>query len=269
MVTILVAMGSTTLVSAEQLDLLTRFGRQLKDDHNSGGITLGLVGALQKWANTLEAQTSTILAEVSELKTANAKLTAEVDEVKLQNMNLISEIQAANERSAVSLKEASARSDEAMKSVKAEMAGLRGQLEDQALVLGQQASQIAAADQLAADQATQLTGVTSQLEAVQGKNDKFQEEAMAVMTARVEAMHSNVTSTLHDFSHDLELTKEETSTSLAALGERLGGLEAVQITEVDQLRSELGNSSASLEKRLVALDGQVKRELTGSLKVSF
>jgi chromosome segregation ATPase len=247
------ALGTTVVV--EPLDLMTRFGRQLKDDPNSGGggITLGLVGALQKWANTLEAQSAAILAEVGELKAAKGRLAAEVTEVKLQNMNLVNDIASANERS-LNLKDAYTRTNEEVAAVNAEAAALRQQL----------TAQQAATEQLASDQAVQLSGLAAELAALTGKQDVFQTEAAAAMAATAAALQSNVTSTLHDLSHGMEMSKEETEAALAAFGGQLEERGA----EIEAMRAEMGTATEGLEARLAALDGQVKRELTVSLQAS-
>jgi chromosome segregation ATPase len=256
---LLVVLSATTfgtVADVEPLDLMTRFGRQLKDDPNSGGgggITLGLVGALQKWANTLEAQSAAILAEVGDLKAAKARLAAEVTEVKLQNMNLVNDIAAANERS-LNLKDAYLRTNEEVAAVKAEAAALRQQL----------TAQQAATEQLASDQAVQLNGLAAELAALTGKQDTFQTEAAAAMAATAAALQSNVTSTLHDLSHGMEMSKEETEAALAAFGGQLEERGA----EIEAVRAEMGTATEGLEARLAALDGQVKRELTGSLQAS-
>jgi chromosome segregation ATPase len=259
---LLVVLSTTTAFGTvddvEPLDLMTRFGRQLKDDPNSGGgggggITLGLVGALQKWANTLEAQSAAILAEVGELKAAKARLTAEVTEVKLQNINLVNDIAAANERS-LNLKDAYMRTSEEVAAVKAEAAALRQQL----------TAQQAATEQLASDQAVQLSGLAAELAALTGKQDTFKTESAAALAATAAALQANVTSTLHDLSHGMERSKEETETALAAFGGQLEERGA----EIEAIKAEMGTATEGLEARLAALDGQVKRELTGSLQAS-
>ena len=260
-------------VSGEQLDLLTRFGRQLAADNgdgspsggSGGGITLGLVGALQKWANTLEAQTATIIAEVDDLKAAKASLTAEMSEVKLQNINLSNDIQSANDRT-LNLKEAYTRSKDEVASLKAEVAGLRSTLESQAAQLGQQAATMAATEELMAGHSSQLAGVTDELAGLQGKHDEFQAEAVAALTASAEALHSNLTSTLHDLSLALDASKEDTGSSLAALGTQLVDLEERQALEAANWRAEVGNASSTLDTKMAALNSQVQRELTGSLQ---
>ncbi len=156
------------------------------------------------------------------------------------------------------------RTNEEVAAVRAEAAALREQLTDQDLVVGQQAAQLAATEQLASDQAVQLSGLAAELAALTGKQDTFQTEAAAALAATAAALQSNVTSTLHDLSHGMEMSKEETEVALAAFGGQLEERGA----EIEAIRAELGTTAEGLEARLAALDGQVKRELTGSLQAS-
>jgi chromosome segregation ATPase len=263
MVAVILSFWTDKTVSGEQLDLLTRFGRQLAEGGDSsassggGGITLGLVGALQKWANSLETQTAAILAEVGDLKAAKASLAAEVAEVRLQNMNLANDIQSANERS-INLKEAYTRSKDELAAVRAEMAGLRATVESHAAQLGQQAAAMTATEQLVAEQASQLSGMTDQLTGLQGKQEGFQVE--------VTALQANLTGTLHDLALALDETKENTMASLTMLGSQLESLESRQAEEAESFRAEVRNASSVLEGKLAGLNSQVQRDLTGSLQ---
>ena len=62
-----------------ELDLSewTRTGKQF-GENEEGGVALGLVSALQKWANSLESQTSTLQSEVLGLKNSNIQLVQEM-----------------------------------------------------------------------------------------------------------------------------------------------------------------------------------------------
>ena len=82
-----------------ELDLSqwTRVGKQF-GGNEEGGVALGLVSALQKWANSLESQTSTLQSEVLGLKNSNVQLIEEMQQVKSQNINLKNEVSQANER---------------------------------------------------------------------------------------------------------------------------------------------------------------------------
>ena len=115
---------------ATALDLhldLTRAARQFGTGagEGEGGVALGLVSALQKWANSLESQTSSLRSEMVGLKNSNVQVspdpspfqsvhtetnntfvpvyfscqvTEELQQIKSQNINLKNEVTAAAER---------------------------------------------------------------------------------------------------------------------------------------------------------------------------
>lgn len=107
---------------ATALDLhldLTRAARQFGTGagEGEGGVALGLVSALQKWANSLESQTSSLRSEMVGLKNSNVQVspsilrqithlyryfscqvTEELQQIKGQNINLKNEVTAAVER---------------------------------------------------------------------------------------------------------------------------------------------------------------------------
>ena len=62
-------------------------------------IALGLVSALQKWASSLESDSSLVKKQLSDLQISNTALVDEVKTLKSQNINLKNEVNQANERS--------------------------------------------------------------------------------------------------------------------------------------------------------------------------
>ena len=60
---------------------------------------LGLVSALQKWASSLESDSSLVKKQLSDLQISNTALVDEVKTLKSQNINLKNEVNQANERS--------------------------------------------------------------------------------------------------------------------------------------------------------------------------
>ena len=89
---------SLPLISAERLDLSQwlRSPRQLSE---GDGVALGLVSALQKWATSLEADSSSLKQDMDKITEANTKLVDEVRLIRSQNVNLKNEVTQANERS--------------------------------------------------------------------------------------------------------------------------------------------------------------------------
>ena len=86
------------LISGERLDLSQwlRSPRQLSE---GDGVALGLVSALQKWATSLEADSSSLKQDMDKFTQANTKLVDEVRLIRSQNVNLKNEVTQANERS--------------------------------------------------------------------------------------------------------------------------------------------------------------------------
>ena len=86
------------LISGEGLDLSQwlRSPRQLSE---GDGVALGLVSALQKWATSLEADSSSLKQDMDKFTQANTKLVDEVRLIRSQNVNLKNEVTQANERS--------------------------------------------------------------------------------------------------------------------------------------------------------------------------
>merc|ERR1712045_217423 len=95
---ILALICSLPLISAERLDLSQwlRSPRQLSE---GDGVALGLVSALQKWATSLEADSSSLKQDMDKITEANTKLVDEVRLIRSQNVNLKNEVTQANERS--------------------------------------------------------------------------------------------------------------------------------------------------------------------------
>ena len=94
----MVLICSVPLISAERLDLSQwlRSPRQLSE---GDGVALGLVSALQKWATSLEADSSCLKQDMDKVTKANTKLVDEVRLIRSQNVNLKNEVTQANERS--------------------------------------------------------------------------------------------------------------------------------------------------------------------------
>ena len=86
------------LICGERLDLSQwlRSPRQLSE---GDGVALGLVSALQKWATSLEADSSSLKQDMDKFTQANTKLVDEVRLIRSQNVNLKNEVTQANERS--------------------------------------------------------------------------------------------------------------------------------------------------------------------------
>ena len=86
------------LVSGDKLDLSQwmRSPRQLSE---GDGVALGLVSALQKWATSLESDSSSLKEDMEKVRQANSKLVDEVRLIRSQNVNLKNEVTQANERS--------------------------------------------------------------------------------------------------------------------------------------------------------------------------
>ena len=85
------------LCCCEQLDLSQwiRNGKQLS---SQDGVALGLVSALQKWATSVESDSSSLKSDLSDIKQTNAKLLEQMKIVQAQNINLNNEVTQANER---------------------------------------------------------------------------------------------------------------------------------------------------------------------------
>ena len=81
---------------ALDLSEFVRSGRQLSGED---GVALGLVTALQKWATTLESDSSSLKQQLADIQLSNTKLLDEVKTLKSQNINLKNEVSQANERS--------------------------------------------------------------------------------------------------------------------------------------------------------------------------
>ena len=86
------------LISGEKLDLSQwlRSPRQLSE---GDGVALGLVSALQKWATSLESDSSSLKQDMDKVREANNKLVDEVRLMRSQNADLKNEVTQANERS--------------------------------------------------------------------------------------------------------------------------------------------------------------------------
>ena len=82
--------------SALDLSEFVRSGRQLSGED---GVALGLVTALQKWAATLESDSSSLKQQLADIQLSNTQLVDEVKTLKSQNINLKNEVSQANERS--------------------------------------------------------------------------------------------------------------------------------------------------------------------------
>ena len=86
------------LIICENLDL-SEWMRSSRQLGNEDGVALGLVSALQKWATSLESESSTLKKELTDVKLSNNRLTDEMKLIKSQNINLRNEVTQANERS--------------------------------------------------------------------------------------------------------------------------------------------------------------------------
>ena len=62
-------------------------------------MALGLVSALQKWATSLESDSSSLKQDMDKVREANNKLVDEVRLMRSQNADLKNEVTQANERS--------------------------------------------------------------------------------------------------------------------------------------------------------------------------
>ena len=91
-------MCAVPLISSEQLDL-SQWMRSSRQLSQGDGVALGLVTALQKWATTLESDSSSLKQELDKVKQSNTKLVDEVRLIRSQNINLKNEVTQANERS--------------------------------------------------------------------------------------------------------------------------------------------------------------------------
>ena len=123
-------------IHSEPLDLShwTRDGKQLGTNKEGGGLALGLVSALQNWANSLESQTTTLRSEVLGLKNSNIQLMEEMQQIKSQNINLKNEVNQANERS-MNLKNIYQKYNEKFDNLKEENKELKIVLQEQEAVI--------------------------------------------------------------------------------------------------------------------------------------
>ena len=94
----MIIMCALPLISGEQLDLSQwlRSGKQLSE---GDGVALGLVSALQKWATSLESDSSSLKQDMDKVRETNTKLVDEVRLIRSQNTDLKNEVTQANERS--------------------------------------------------------------------------------------------------------------------------------------------------------------------------
>merc|ERR1711923_274286 len=133
---------STLFGSLTGIDLSewTRSGKQL-GGNEEGGVALGLVSALQKWASSLESQTPTLRSEVLGLKNSNIQLMEEMQQVKSQNINLKNEVSQANERT-MNLKNIYQKSSEQFDELKKENIELKTLIQQHETVLKTQQEKI-------------------------------------------------------------------------------------------------------------------------------
>jgi len=178
------------LQSAElDLSKWTRAGKQFGGDEE-GGVALGLVSALQKWANSLESQTSTLRSEVLGLKNSNVQLIEEMQQVKSQNINLKNEVSQANERT-MNLKNIYEKSSNQFDELKKENIELKTQLQQHASIMKAQQEKIQNNKNELNTLKTELSSTSTSLASLQGKLSEVI-KTNSLLTAEVEKINSTL-----------------------------------------------------------------------------
>eukprot|EP00090_Calanus_glacialis_P035978 TRINITY_DN6138_c0_g1_i1.p1 TRINITY_DN6138_c0_g1~~TRINITY_DN6138_c0_g1_i1.p1 ORF type:complete len:725 (-),score=193.83 TRINITY_DN6138_c0_g1_i1:220-2394(-) len=208
------------LQSAElDLSQWTRAGKQF-GGNEEGGVALGLVSALQKWANSLESQTSTLRSEVLGLKNSNIQLIEEMQQIKSQNINLKNEVSQANERT-INLKNIYQKSSNQFDELKKENIELKTQLQQHASVLKTQQEKIQNNNNEITSLKTELSSTSASLTSLQGKLSEVM-KSNSILSSHVEKINSTITDE-HNMQMNTVKGLERLGDSMASLkGEMMG-----------------------------------------------
>jgi len=228
-----------------ELDLSqwTRSGKQF-GGNEEGGVALGLVSALQKWANSLESQTSTLRSEVLGLKNSNIQLMEEMQQVKSQNINLKNEVSQANERT-MNLKNIYQKSSEQFDELKKENIELKTLIQQHETVLKTQQEKIQNNNNEINSLKTELSSTSASLTSLQGKLSEVM-KGNSLLSNQIEKI--NVT-LAEDQSRQMNTVK-----GLERLGDSLSSLKGEMMgNKHDGTLKILKEKSDKIEKQVKSL----------------
>jgi len=228
-----------------ELDLSqwTRSGKQF-GGNEEGGVALGLVSALQKWANSLESQTSTLRSEVLGLKNSNIQLMEEMQQVKSQNINLKNEVSQANERT-MNLKNIYQKSSEQFDELKKENIELKTLIQQHETVLKTQQEKIQNNNNEINSLKTELSSTSASLTSLQGKLSEVM-KSNSLLNNQIEKI--NVT-LAEDQSRQMNTVK-----GLERLGDSLSSLKGEMMgNKHDGTLKILKEKSDKIEKQVKSL----------------
>jgi len=244
-----------------ELDLSqwTRSGKQF-GGNEEGGVALGLVSALQKWANSLESQTSTLRSEVLGLKNSNIQLMEEMQQVKSQNINLKNEVSQANERT-MNLKNIYQKSSEQFDELKKENIELKTLIQQHETVLKTQQEKIQNNNNEINSLKTELSSTSASLTSLQGKTETF---SMTVTDKFVEIQPilQNLSVSVHDLS-------KNTSSFQSSLSQKVNEM-AQTVTNNDikhtQISKDIKNELSQKDRENMEVLKEVASNLEKSIR---
>ena len=205
-------------LQSEELNLSawTRGGKQF-GANEEGGVALGLVSALQKWANSLESQTSTLRTEVLGLKNSNIQLMEEMQQVKSQNINLKNEVSQANERT-MNLKNVYQKLSDEFGELRKENIEVKTRLQQHGEYIKKQQEQIQNNKKDINSLKTDLSSTSAKLTSLQGKTDTFS-NSVTDKFVEIQPILQNLSVSVHDLSKNTSSFQSSTTLKVVEIGQ--------------------------------------------------
>jgi len=250
-------------LQSEELNLSawTRGGKQF-GANEEGGVALGLVSALQKWANSLESQTSTLRTEVMGLKNSNIQLMEEMQQVKSQNINLKNEVSQANERT-MNLKNVYQKLSDEFGELRKENIEVKTRLQQHGEYIKKQQEQIQNNKKDINSLKTDLSSTSAKLTSLQGKLSEVM-KSNSILNNQMEKINSTMTED-HGMQMNTMKGLERLGDSLASMkGEMMGNSQNDSMKNLSDKTAKLEKQVESVSSKQIRTDQDVTRN-TGRL----